>query len=177
MRRACTLALVGVLLATASAARPTLRCCAIIEAPMISCKQEGQKPDPEHFGEPLKSTSSEKCSFQGLAILYYHLLRKAVPDFKCTETHLWETVLDEESLDRKYNGFTGFTKYLKDCDDGLLGECTCNIGVGGFSRNPDRELSMFWRRPTFATATSIFLPSATRAPWPNCAAPFALHRI
>lgn len=44
---------------------------------------------------------------------------------------------------KRYRGFTGYTKYMADCTDSGDIDCACELSVGGFSRNFDRNERMF----------------------------------
>lgn len=50
-----------------------------------------------------------------------------------------------ECATKRYGGFSGFTRYLGDCSagDGNPAFCRCDLGVGGFSRNSNRDGGTF----------------------------------
>jgi hypothetical protein len=93
-----------------------LRCCALVEAPVIV----------------RDALSSDTGNFSGLGILYLQELQARL-GFTCSSLTGYAAPRPE------LEGFSGFIKYMGECAvDGDSSQCDCDIGVAGFAENPER---------------------------------------
>lgn len=95
-----------------------LRCCALLESPIT-----------------IADTSSERTGgVSGLAIEYLLLLQEKT-GFRCESFEVYRPSSAE------FVEFSGFVRYLDSCVtvDGDYSACTCQLGVAGFVRNPERN--------------------------------------
>lgn len=89
-----------------------LRCCALVESPMV-----------------VKDTRGDETRFTGIAIDYLRKLELAL-GFRCKT--LYEYGSDQAPAPDGFEGFTGFVKYIADCAKGNdTSSCMCDMGVSG----------------------------------------------
>lgn len=133
-------------------------CCVLLESPVAV----------------VDNNSPRTGNVSGLAIDYLRQLQEET-GFRCLRIGVYAPTAP------KYEGFSGFVRYLDSCvkSDGDSSECNCQLGVAGFARTPERNAKVDFVAPfkygSIGMAESVrTMRGATLSPW-FAFQPFALE--